>query len=144
MPTFSRSALNPNGSFEADGMDASDQANFNMQNQRQQQSMMAQLALAQLRSGDARFAAERSDNMGMAGMNALSSINGQNIGHQDRMAEMQSRISDYLEFGVSYVWLINPRNRQAFIYTANHFEEVKDGILRTASPTLEVPLAELV
>lgn len=100
MPTFSRSALNPNGSFEADGMDASDQANFNMQNQRQQQSMMAQLALAQLRSGDARFAAERSDNMGMAGINALTSINGQNIGHQDRMAEMQASANrDRAEIG---------------------------------------------
>ena len=61
----------------------------------------------------------------------------------DRMAEMQDRISDYLEFGVPYVWLINPRNRQSFIYTANGVEEVKDGILRTANPTLEVPLAEL-
>ena len=61
----------------------------------------------------------------------------------DRMAEMQSRISDYLEFGVAYVWLINPRNRQAFIYTANQVEEVKDGILRTSNPNIEVPLSEL-
>ena len=35
----------------------------------------------------------------------------------DRMAEMQERIDDYLDFGVRYVWLINPRRRRAFIYT---------------------------
>lgn len=100
MPTFTRSAMNPNGSYVSDGMDASDEANFNLSNQRNQQNMMAQLALAQLRSGDARFAAERSDNMGMAGMNALSSINGQNIGHQDRMAELQASANrDKAEIG---------------------------------------------
>lgn len=100
MPTFTSSAMNPNGSYVADGMDASDAANFNLQNQRQQQSIMAQLALAQLRSGDARYAAERSDNMGMAGINALSSINGQNIGHQDRMAELQATANrDKAQFG---------------------------------------------
>jgi Uma2 family endonuclease len=61
----------------------------------------------------------------------------------DRMTEMQERISDYLEFGVQYVWVINPRNRQSFIYSKNHFEEVKDGVLRTENPALEVPLADL-
>lgn len=100
MPNFTSSAMNPNGSYIADGMDASDEANFNLRNQRNQQSMMAQLALAQLRSGDARYAAERSDNMGMAGINALSTINGQNIGHQDRMAEMQASANrDNAQFG---------------------------------------------
>jgi hypothetical protein len=79
MPTFTRSAMNPNGSYVSDGMDASDAANFNLQNQRQQQSIMAQLALAQLRSGDARYAAERSDNMGMAGLNTLAALHGQNL-----------------------------------------------------------------
>lgn len=62
---------------------------------------------------------------------------------EDRMTEMQRRISDYLEFGVQYVWLINPHNRQSFTYTKNRVEEVKDGILRTENPALEVPLADL-
>ena len=100
MPTFTRSAMNPNGSYQADGMDQSDQANFNLANQRNQQSVMAQIAMAQLRSGDARFAAERSDNMGMAGINALSSMNGQNLNHQDRLAELQASANrDKAEIG---------------------------------------------
>lgn len=32
----------------------------------------------------------------------------------DRMAEMQSRIDDYLNFGVKHVWVIDPRTRRAF------------------------------
>ena len=61
----------------------------------------------------------------------------------DRMTEMQERITDYLEFGVRYVWLINPRNRQCFIYSRNQVTEVRDGVLRTEHPALEVPLSDL-
>ena len=43
----------------------------------------------------------------------------------DRMAEMQERIDDYLDFGVRYVWLINPRKRRAFIYSSEGVQEVK-------------------
>jgi Uma2 family endonuclease len=61
----------------------------------------------------------------------------------DRMAEMQERIDDYLDFGVRYVWLVNPRKRRAFIYTSEGVQEVKDGILYTANPDIRVALSEL-
>jgi Uma2 family endonuclease len=61
----------------------------------------------------------------------------------DRMKEMQERIDDYLNFGVRYVWLLHPRTRRAFVYTAETVQEVKDGILRTDDPDICVPLAEL-
>ena len=61
----------------------------------------------------------------------------------DRMTEMQERIDDYLKFGVRYVWVMNPVNRQAFIYTADRIQPVTDGILRTANPEILVPLADL-
>jgi Uma2 family endonuclease len=62
---------------------------------------------------------------------------------RDRMQEMQERIDDYLSFGVRYVWLLHPANRRAFVYTTEGVREVKDGILRTESPCIEVPLSEL-
>ncbi len=61
----------------------------------------------------------------------------------DRMGEMQDRIDDYLDFGVRYVWLIDPRKRRAFLYTSEGVQEVKDGILHTANPDIRVSLAEL-
>jgi Uma2 family endonuclease len=61
----------------------------------------------------------------------------------DRMSEMQERIDDYLEFGVPYVWVINPINRRAFIYTPGAMHEAKDGILTASNPDIRVPLAEL-
>ncbi len=62
---------------------------------------------------------------------------------RDTMTQMQERISDYLSFGVSYVWVLDPRTRQAFIYTANAIREVKDGFLATTNPNIVVPLADL-
>ena len=61
----------------------------------------------------------------------------------DRMAEMQERIDDYLNFGARYVWLIHPKTRRAFVYTADAVREAKDGILSTEGPDIRVYLAEL-
>ncbi|HUI79300.1 MAG TPA: Uma2 family endonuclease [Bryobacteraceae bacterium] len=62
---------------------------------------------------------------------------------EDRMTRMQQRIADYLKFGVSYVWVIDPQPREAWIYTADTMREVQDGVLRTANPELLVPLTEV-
>jgi Uma2 family endonuclease len=61
----------------------------------------------------------------------------------DRLTEMQDRIGDYLSFGVRYVWLINPRTRQTFVYTSAGIHEVRDGVLTTEDPAIRVVLAEL-
>jgi Uma2 family endonuclease len=63
---------------------------------------------------------------------------------EDRMTLVEQRIDDYLTMGVPYVWVLDPENKQA--YTATSAEglcEVKSGMLRTANPALEVPLAEI-
>ncbi len=62
---------------------------------------------------------------------------------RDRVAQMQTRINDYLKFGVQYVWLIDPETSQTFIYTANSIHEAKDGILTTTNPDIRLNLAEL-
>lgn len=62
---------------------------------------------------------------------------------EDRMSRMQEKISDYLTFGVSYVWVIDPQTRRAWTYTLRQMWEVSDGVLRTESPDIAVPLAEL-
>jgi Uma2 family endonuclease len=65
------------------------------------------------------------------------------LSKDDRMSEMQERIDDYLQMGVSYVWLVDPRSRRAWTYTVDLIREVKDGVLRTQNPDIEVPLAEI-
>jgi Uma2 family endonuclease len=48
---------------------------------------------------------------------------------------------DYLNFGVPYVWLIDPESRKAFRCTPGATVEVTE--LRTENPTMVVPLAAL-
>jgi len=62
---------------------------------------------------------------------------------EDRMERIQQSIDDYLNFGVSYVWVVNPRNRRAWSYSKTGSTEILDGILRTEGPALEIPLAEI-
>ena len=63
---------------------------------------------------------------------------------EDRMSRVGVRIKDYLEMGVAYVWVLNPETRQAYVATAaDGLREVKNGVLRTEYPALEVPLSEV-
>jgi Uma2 family endonuclease len=64
------------------------------------------------------------------------------LSKDDRMSEMQERIKDYLSFGVRYVWVVDPRTKQAYVHTSEASREVKDA-LRTENPEIVVPLAEL-
>ncbi len=62
---------------------------------------------------------------------------------EDTMSRMQERIDDYLAFGVTHVWVIDPRTKRAYDYTATGMREAKDGVLRTDHPQIAVPLAEI-
>ncbi len=61
----------------------------------------------------------------------------------DSVDSMQDRIDDYLRFGVTCVWLINPRNLRAFYYNSEGMREAKDGMLRTTNPDIALPIREL-
>ena len=61
----------------------------------------------------------------------------------DRVVEMQDRIRDYIDFGVRYVWVMDPLTRLTFVYTADSVQEVRNGILSTKHPDIHVALNEL-
>jgi len=59
----------------------------------------------------------------------------------DRRSRVQERIEDFLNFGVSCVWPIDPQSRRAWISTPGSQTEVTDGILQAGH--LTVPLGDL-
>ena len=62
---------------------------------------------------------------------------------EDRMSRMQRKIRDFLQLGVRYVWVIDPADRTATIYTPQQATLVQDETLRTASPEIVISLADL-
>ena len=62
---------------------------------------------------------------------------------EDTMSRMLERVDDYLAFGVSHVWVIDPRTKRAYDYASTGMQEAKDGVLRTDDPQIAVPMAEI-
>jgi len=62
---------------------------------------------------------------------------------EDQMGRVLVKIADYLNFGVPYVWVIDPRKRRATVYTPTDSYSPEDGILRTENPKIALPLADL-
>lgn len=65
------------------------------------------------------------------------------ISPEDRMKQMRERVADYLEFGVPFIWVIDPATKLATIYTQDGAREVRDGILTTHNPDITINLNEL-
>jgi len=62
---------------------------------------------------------------------------------KDILLSTQKRIDDYLMFGVPSVWVFDPIDRRVWTYSADGSKEVKDGVLRTENPAIEVSLGEI-
>ena len=60
---------------------------------------------------------------------------------EDRLSEMHHRVQDYLQFGVPYVWILDPATRKAYRATPDGLSEISE--LRTDDPEITVPLAAL-
>jgi Uma2 family endonuclease len=65
------------------------------------------------------------------------------LSKDDTMLYMQEKIDDYLNFGVPYIWIINPRLRKGYVATKAGMVEAESGILATSDPDIQVPVAEL-
>jgi Uma2 family endonuclease len=61
----------------------------------------------------------------------------------DTVTRFNEKLSDYFQMGVRYVWVLDPLTRRAYCYTPGEMHEVLDGMLRTKSPDIEVPLEEV-
>jgi len=60
---------------------------------------------------------------------------------EDRLSAVRQRVMEFLNFGVRYVWIVDPTERKAWRCTADGMHEVAE--FRTENPDTLVPLAEL-
>ena len=62
---------------------------------------------------------------------------------EDRASRVQEKLADYLNFGVPYVWVIDPRRRRAYVYSNAGMREVT-GSLETENPSIRVSLEDIL
>ncbi|MCX6638190.1 MAG: Uma2 family endonuclease, partial [Acidobacteria bacterium] len=63
---------------------------------------------------------------------------------EDRMVRMLPKIQEYLSIGTEWIWVIDPEERQALIYSQASPGGVVSDILRTEEPAIEIPMTEIV
>ena len=61
----------------------------------------------------------------------------------DRMTRMQPKIQEYLSIGVRYVWLIDPYEKNALVYSRDFPGGRLADVLTTDDPAIEIPLSAL-
>jgi Uma2 family endonuclease len=62
---------------------------------------------------------------------------------EDRMVRMQPKIQEYLSIGVEWVWVIDPEEKRALVYSQRNPAGELAEVLRTENPKIEIPLEEL-
>jgi len=65
------------------------------------------------------------------------------LSREDTVTRLNERLSDYFQMAVRYVWVLDPLAKRAFCYTPGEMHEVLDGMLRTNSPDIAVPLQDV-
>jgi Uma2 family endonuclease len=64
---------------------------------------------------------------------------------EDRWNRVQERLTDFLNFGVPTIWIVDPYAREAWIATSGAVvTRIEDGRLRCAGLNLEVALTEIL
>lgn len=57
---------------------------------------------------------------------------------EDRMVRIHARIQDYLSIGVEWIWVIDPMERKALIYSRQNPAGVVTDVLTTDNPRIEI------
>jgi hypothetical protein len=58
-------------------------------------------------------------------------------------ADVLEKVLEYAAVGVPNIWVIDPRRRKAFTYSAQRLEQVTGAEMRTGEPLISIPLDEV-
>jgi Uma2 family endonuclease len=62
---------------------------------------------------------------------------------EDRLQRVQERVDDYMNMGVGYIWVIDPKSRNAYIASTNGFLRPSNGELFVEGTSIRVSLTEI-
>jgi len=62
----------------------------------------------------------------------------------DTIAAMQDRLDDYLQFGVTNIWVVDPWKHRGWNVTSEGWATAAGGIMRTADGRIALPLGDVL
>ena len=62
---------------------------------------------------------------------------------EDTLAAMRTKATEYRQFGVEHIWIVDPEPRMVYRYTGTGLEEVKTGALDVPGTPIRVVLSEM-
>ena len=62
---------------------------------------------------------------------------------EDRIPNINTKIKEYLDFGVPVVWLIEPTERRIWVYRSNGMEEITGDSIKVDGTDITVPFSEI-
>jgi Uma2 family endonuclease len=65
------------------------------------------------------------------------------LSDDDRMPRVIERLEEFAAKGTPYIWLVDPRLKQMFIYSAGVLHEIEGDLLATDDPRLELTRGEI-
>ncbi len=64
------------------------------------------------------------------------------LSKDDRASDLQEKLDDYRDFGIPFVWVVDPRTRRGYTYSLEDGFEMQQG-LHTKNPDIELPAGQL-
>lgn len=62
---------------------------------------------------------------------------------EDRASRLEDKVDDYLKFGVSHIWVLDPRAKRAWSYLPGGKRESATVLTTLSGPKIELPVMEL-
>jgi Uma2 family endonuclease len=63
---------------------------------------------------------------------------------EDRLVRIQEKVQEYLAIGTDHVWVIDPEERRAIVYSQQAPAGRVEEVLRTHNPDIEIPLLSVL
>ncbi len=65
------------------------------------------------------------------------------VSREDRLSRVNTRVQEYLDFGVPIVWVVDPAERSIWIYRRNGMQEATGDSIKLDGTDIEIPFSEI-
>jgi Uma2 family endonuclease len=65
------------------------------------------------------------------------------LSKDDRLRDMQERVTDYLNLGAPNVWILDPVSHRVYICAQGEFRDAVNGVLEAPGTVIRIPLDEI-